>query len=102
MNHCKISNKHLKFIADGNSQKWGRYTPESNIRIISKTKMRRLKPRYLFVLIWSFRSEVIMQEKKFILSGGKLIFPLPIFHIIDRDNYKYYLNEKLSAFGFDI
>ena len=102
LNHCKISNKHLKFIADGNSQKWGRYTPESNIRIISKTKMRRLKPRYLFVLIWSFRSEVIMQEKKFILSGGKLIFPLPIFHIIDRDNYKYYLNEKLSAFGFDI
>ena len=47
--------------------------------------MRKLKPKYLFVLIWSFRTEVIKQEMKFILKGGKLVFPLPIFHIIDKD-----------------
>ena len=71
-------------------------------KIISKTKMRKLKPNYLFVLIWSFRSEVIKQEKKFLLKGGKLVFPLPIFHIVDKNNYKYFMNEKLGAFGFDI
>ena len=60
------------------------------------------KPDYLFVLIWSFRSEVIKQEKKFLLSGGKLILPLPIFHIIDKDNYKNYLNEDLNSLGYSI
>ena len=39
-------------------------------KIISKEKMRKLKPKYLLVLIWSFRKEVIIQEKKFILNGG--------------------------------
>jgi NDP-4-keto-2,6-dideoxyhexose 3-C-methyltransferase len=102
LNYCKLNNKKLKYIADGNSQKWHRFTPLSNIKIISKTKMRKLKPDYLFVLIWSFRSEVIKQEKKFLLKGGKLVFPLPIFHIVDKDNYKYFMNEKLGAFGFDI
>ena len=61
-----------------------------------------MKPNYLFVLIWSFRSEVIKQEKKFLLNGGKLIFPLPIFHIIDKDNYKYYLNQDLNSLGYSI
>ena len=102
LNYCKLNDKKLKYIADGNPQKWNRLTPLSNIRIISKTKMRKLKPNYLFVLIWSFRSEVIKQEKNFLLKGGKLVFPLPIFHIIDKDNYKYFMNEKLGAFGFDV
>jgi len=102
LNHCKINYKKIKFIGDSNPQKWNRYTPGSNIKIISKTKMRKLKPDYLFVLIWSFRSEVIKQEKKFILSGGKLILPLPIFHIIDKENFNSYLNENLNSFGYNI
>ena len=43
--------------------------------------MRKMKPKYLFVLIWSFRSEVIKQEQDFIKDGGTLIFHLPMFHI---------------------
>ena len=46
--------------------------------------MRKLKPDYLLVLIWSFRSEVIKQEKNFIMNGGKLVFHLPRFHIINK------------------
>ena len=64
--------------------------------------MHKHKPDYLFVLIWSFRSEVIKQEKNFLLRGGKLILPLPIFHIIDKDNYKYYLKHNLNSFGYNI
>ena len=62
--------------------------------------MRMLKPKYLLVLIWSFRSEVIKQEKIFLMNGGKLIFPLPIFHIVDRYNYSKYLKEDFSIFSF--
>jgi len=102
LNHSEVNRKDLRFICDGNQQKWGQYTPGSNVKIISKEKMRKLNPKYLFVLIWSFRSEVIKQEIKFILKGGKLVFPLPIFHIIDKNNYKHYINKKLESFGFNI
>jgi NDP-4-keto-2,6-dideoxyhexose 3-C-methyltransferase len=64
--------------------------------------MHKSKPDYLFILIWSFRSEVIKQEMKFILKGGKLILPLPIFHIIDKQNYKHYLNQDLNSLGYNI
>ena len=87
---------------DDNKQKWGRYTPGSNIKIISKQKMRKMNPKYLFVLIWSFRSEVIKQEIKYLQKGGKLVFPLPIFHIIDKNNYKYFINKKVESFAFSI
>lgn len=102
LNHCKIDSRKIKFICDGNPQKWGMFTPGSNIKIISKEEMHKQNPDYLFVLIWSFRSEVIKQEKKFLLRGGKLIFPLPIFHIIDKENYKNYLNQNLNSFSYNI
>jgi hypothetical protein len=102
LNHCKIDSRKIKFICDGNPQKWGMFTPGSNIKIISKEEMRKQNPDYLFVLIWSFRSEVIKQEKMFLLRGGKLIFPLPIFHIIDKENYKNYLNQNLNSFSYNI
>jgi hypothetical protein len=62
--------------------------------------MRKLKPKYLLVLIWSFRKEVIKQEELFIKSGGKLIFPLPVFHVVDRENYLQYLKEDFKIFSF--
>ena len=65
LNHCKIDEKKLKYICDANPYKFNRYTPGSNIKIISKQKMRKMKPKYLLVLIWSFRKEVIDQEKNF-------------------------------------
>ena len=64
--------------------------------------MRKMKVDYLFVLIWSFRSEVIKQEKQFIKSGGKLIVPLPVFHIVDKENYRQFLKEDLKTFAFNL
>ena len=36
--------------------------------------MRILNPKYLLVLIWSFRSEIIKQELNYLKKGGNLIF----------------------------
>ena len=101
LNHCKIDEKKLKYICDANPYKFNRYTPGSNIKIISKQKMRKMKPKYLLVLIWSFRKEVIDQEKKFLLNGGKLVFHLPMFHIVDKTNYKYFLNNNFDSFSYN-
>ena len=101
LNHCGIDHKKLKYICDANPYKFNRFTPGSNIKIISKQKMRTLKPKFLLVLIWSFRKEVIQQEKNFLDKGGKLIFHLPMFHIIDKSNYKYFMNNDFRSFSYN-
>ena len=100
LNYCNINNNDISFICDANHTKEGKFTPGSHIKIISKKKMRKIKPKFLIVLIWSFRREVIKQEEKFIQNGGKLIFPLPVFHVVDKQNYKKYLKEDFSLYSF--
>lgn len=101
LNQCGINDSHLNYICDANPYKFGRYTPGSNIKIISKEEMRRRKPKYLLVLIWSFRSEVIKQELDFIKKGGKLIFHLPMLHIIDKKNYRDFLKKDFKQFSYN-
>ena len=96
LNYCGITQKNLSYICDANPSKLKKLTPGSNISIISKEKMRKINPKYLLVLIWSFRSEVISQEKKFIMKGGKLLFPLPNLHVVDKDNYRNYLEKDFN------
>ena len=62
--------------------------------------MRRINPDYLLVMIWSFKSEVIKQEIKYIKRGGKLIFHLPFLHIVDKSNYIDHINENFEAFSY--
>ena len=101
LNHCNIKRDKLPLICDENLEKHGRYTPGSGIKIISKKLMRKLNPDYLFVLIWSFKSEVIKQELNFLKRGGKLIFHLPLLHIVDKDNYKKHIEEKFDTFSYN-
>ena len=102
LNQIEANNKILPFIADANHEKINKFTPGTNIKIISKEKMRKMKPDYLLVLIWSFRKEVIKQEIDYIRNGGKLVFHLPILHIVDKKNYKKYLNSDFSAYSSKI
>ena len=67
---------------------------------IKKEKMRKISPKYLLVLIWSFRKEVIKQESDYIKSGGNLVFHLPKFHIINRKNYRFYLNKSFKDMSY--
>jgi NDP-4-keto-2,6-dideoxyhexose 3-C-methyltransferase len=99
LNQISANNNLISFIADANPEKNNKFTPGSNIQIISKEKMRKINPDYLLVLIWSFRKEVIKQEIDYIKKGGKLVFHLPVFHIIDKYNYKGYLNSDFSAYA---
>jgi len=102
LNHLGLTEKNLSSICDANPFKFNRYTPGSNIKIISKKEMRKQNPKYLLVLIWSFRSEVIKQEINYLKKGGKLVFHLPILHIIDKNNYKKYLKSNFNSMSYSI
>lgn len=100
LNYNKLKSNKIEYICDANIKKYGKFTPGSNIKIISKEKMRKLNPKFLLVLIWSFRSEIIKQEINYIKKGGNLVFHLPKFHIINKSNYKKFSRESFKELSY--
>ena len=100
LNYCDLKSSQISYISDANKQKFEKYTPGTNIKIISKERMRALKPKYVLVLIWSFRSEIIKQELNYIKKGGSLVFHLPKFHIINKKNYKNFINKDFKNLSY--
>jgi len=79
---CELGPSEISCIAEVNPEKFGAYTPGSNIPILSEKEVRAKKPDYMLVLPWHFRDGIIQREKEFLKSGGRLIFPLPDIEII--------------------
>lgn len=82
LQYCNINSSKIPYIGDVNTFKYNKFTPGTNIKIISEKKLKSLKPDYLLVLPWHFRDFLINKEKKFLNSGGHFIFPLPDIEII--------------------
>ena len=74
---CNLTTSHIKFICDVNKDKENCYTPGSNIKIISESKAKKIKPDYYFVFPWHFKKFILNKEKYTIKKGVRFIFPLP-------------------------
>lgn len=81
---CHITDGDMPFIAEVNSDKFGCYTPQTHIPIISEEEAKKMNPDYFLVLPWHFKEHIIERESKYLASGGKLVFPLPYLEIIKR------------------
>jgi len=79
---CGLNVKHIPFIAEVNEEKFGSYTPGTNIPIISEKEAREMNPDYFFVLPWHFKPGILQRENDFLTSGGKFIFPLSEIEIV--------------------
>ncbi len=82
LQYCNINSKILPYIAEVNKFKHGRYTPGSNIKIISEGQARKMNPDFFLVLPWHFKSFILDKEKKFLNNNKKIIFPLPDIEIV--------------------
>lgn len=79
---CGFTEKDIPAIAEVNEEKFGRYTPGTNIPIISEKEAHVMKPDYFLVLPWHFKESIVKRERDYLDSGGKLIFPFPEIEII--------------------
>ena len=79
---CGLTTKHIPYIAEVNEEKFGAFTPGTNIPIISEAEAKAMKPDYFFVLPWHFKDSIVRREKEYIEQGGKFIFPLPEIEIV--------------------
>ncbi len=81
---CGITPKLIPAIAEVNPDKFGCFTPQTLIPIISEADARAQQPDVFMVLPWHFRQNIIGREKSFLESGGKLLFPLPAIELTDN------------------
>ena len=79
---CKLTEKDLPYIAEVNSNKFGSYTPGTLIPIISEAEAKKMRPDYMLVLPWHFKTSIIQREQEYLAGGGKLIIPLPEIEVI--------------------
>lgn len=82
---CGITPDRIPFIAEVNDQKFGSFTPGSNIPIIAEADAHAMMPDYLLVMPWHFRKNLVMRENEYLKRGGKMIFPLPQIEIVGAE-----------------
>lgn len=93
LQYANLSEDKLKYAVERNLNKVGKMT-STGIPIISEETMRKNPPKYLLVLPYHFRDEIIQREQDFLNGGGQLVFPFPKFEIIGS-------NPKLLITGCD-
>lgn len=86
LQYCGLTDMDIMFIADRNPEKIGKFTPGTNIEIISEEEARLMRPDFFFVLPWHFKDEIIQREQAYLKQGGKLLFPLPNLRIERNQN----------------
>jgi hypothetical protein len=79
---CNITERLVPAIAEVNEDKFGCFTPGTEIPIVSETEAAAMLPDYYLVLPWHFKHGIIERERVFRARGGKLIFPLPEIAIV--------------------
>ena len=82
LQYYDLNNDNIKFISDRNPRKKNLYTPGTNIKIITESESRKMKPDYYLVLAWHFEKEILSREKLIRKKGTKFIFPLPKIKVV--------------------
>ncbi len=82
LQYYNLNHSSIPYAAERSSEKWGKYTVGSGIKIISENKARELNPDYFLVTPWGFIKEFKKRESNWLKKGGKFIVPFPNLRII--------------------
>lgn len=77
LQYCDIGPELLACIAEVNEDKFGCFTPGTEIPIVSEEQAFAQKPDVLLVLPWHFRENLVRRSAPLLERGIKLLFPLP-------------------------
>ncbi len=83
-NYCNINSKIIDYVTDTTSNKQGKYTPGTHIKIISPEHGMNNTVDYAFLGAWNFKKEIFKKEKKFLKRGGKFITHVPRAMTLDK------------------
>ena len=77
INYADINEKSVEYIIDNNPLKKNKFSPGTNIKIISFSEIKKsFKKLCIIIFAWNFKDEIINSLKKFRIKA-KLIIPFP-------------------------
>lgn len=77
LQYCGLTAADIPMIAEVNEDKYGCFTPGTQIPISSEAEVRSRRPDAMLVLPWHFRESILEREQAYLQDGGCLLFPLP-------------------------
>ncbi len=77
LNYCGINANLISIIADQNPLKQGQYSAGTHILIDSPDNVMRRNPKFVVILAWNFKNEIIRILKERYNYQGNYIIPLP-------------------------
>lgn len=97
LQYCGITSKDIPYAAEVNKEKFGLRTAGSDIKIIPEEEALIKHPTFFFVPIWHFKKSLVKNPRilDYMSSGGKLVFPLPEFHVTYLDYEKNVKDVKI-------
>lgn len=84
LNYYGIGPNLVECLTEVNPYKIGRYTPGTNIPIVSETAIDE-QPDYYLLLSWNFADFFIDKYADYLNAGGKFIIPHPTVKVIGKD-----------------
>lgn len=81
LQYYNLNSDIIEKIGEVNPDKFGCYTPFTNIPIVSENEILSHNYNYYIILPWHFKEHFLKSSK---YRGKRLIFPLPKFEIIEN------------------
>lgn len=79
---ANIDKRHVDYAVERNEMKVGKWFSAMDIPIISEKEAHKRRPDYMLVGPWFHIDEIVVREKEYLDSGGKLIVPLPEVRVL--------------------
>ena len=82
LQYCDIREDLLACVAEVNEDKFGCFTPGTEIPIVSEADALARGPNVFLVLPWHFRANILKRSKPIFDRGASLLFPLPKIELV--------------------
>jgi methylation protein EvaC len=83
LNYCGIDSNLIDYICDSTPEKIGKFSPGSNIPVVSVDFMHLNQPDYLILFAWNHEFEIMEKEKNSLTEAVRWIRFVPKVEILD-------------------
>jgi hypothetical protein len=77
MNYARVGRDLIRFVADQNPSKQGKFMPGSHVPIVACDYLDRARPDYVVIFPWNLRDEISAQLSGLSSSGTELLTAVP-------------------------
>ena len=82
LNTCGIGTDLIAYVVDRSPHKQGRYLPGSRLPIHPPERIFETKPRYVLILPWNLREEIVTAMAGIRDWGGRFVVPIPKVEVL--------------------